>query len=50
MQKICDAIGLPPMLCMFAILGLSVGTLGVARMVMTNYGVSTENGPVTALK
>jgi hypothetical protein len=50
MQKIYDAIGLPPMLCVFAIVGLFVGPLGIVRLVVTEHGTSAGDGPVTALK
>jgi hypothetical protein len=50
MQKIYDAIGLPPMLCVFAIMGLLVGALGITRLVVTEYGILTGNRPVTVLK
>jgi hypothetical protein len=50
MQKIYDAIGLPPMLCVFAIVALFVGALGIVRLVVTEHGTSAGNGPITALK
>jgi len=50
MQKVCDAIGLPPMLCVFAIVGLFVGALGIVQLVVTEHGTSAGDGPVTALK
>ena len=33
MQKLCDVVGLPPILCIFAMLALVVGVLGVARVI-----------------
>jgi hypothetical protein len=50
MQKICDAIGLPPLLCVFAIVGLFVGAVGIVRLVETEHGILAGNGPVAALK
>jgi hypothetical protein len=31
--KLCNAIGLPPMLCVFMVLGVCVGLLGIVRIV-----------------
>ena len=50
MHKVSDAIGLPPMLCVLALLGLLVGALGVVRLVVAEYGIRTGNGPTTELK
>jgi len=33
LQKLCDAIGLPPVLCAFMVLSVCIGLLGIARSV-----------------
>jgi hypothetical protein len=33
LEKICNAIGLPPVLCVFLALGLFIGLLGIARTI-----------------
>ena len=33
LEKLCNAIGLPPMLCVFMVLGVCVGLLGIVRTV-----------------
>ena len=50
MQKICDAVGLPPILCVFAMVGLLLGTLGIIQLAVTEHGTSAGDGPATALK
>jgi len=33
LEKVCNAIGLPPVLCVFLVLGVLVGLLGIARTI-----------------
>ena len=33
LQKLCDAIGLPPVLCVFMVLSVCIGLLGIARSI-----------------
>ena len=33
LQKLCDAIGLPPVLCAFMVLSVCIGLLGIARSI-----------------
>jgi len=33
LQKLCDAIGLPPALCVFMVLRVCIGLLGIARSI-----------------
>ena len=33
LEKLCNAIGLPPMLCVFMVLGVCAGLLGIVRTV-----------------
>jgi hypothetical protein len=50
MHKVSDAIGLPPMLCVLALIGLLVGALGIVRLVVAEYGTTAGNGPTSELK
>jgi len=33
LEKVCNAIGLPPVLCVFLVLGVLVGLVGIARTI-----------------
>ena len=33
LEKVCNAIGLPPVLCVFLVLGVFIGLLGIARTI-----------------
>jgi hypothetical protein len=50
MQKVFDALGLPPVLCVLAVVGLLVGALGIVRLVVAENGVTAGSGPITELK
>ena len=40
LEKLCYAIGLPPILCVFVVLGVCIGSLGIARTMI-------DAGPMT---
>jgi len=50
MQKVYDAIGLPPMLCVLAIVGLFVGAVGIVRLMVAEHGTVAGDAPITVLK
>jgi hypothetical protein len=31
LEKLCNAVGLPPVLCVFVVLGICIGLLGIVR-------------------
>ena len=41
LEKLCNAVGLPPVLCVFLVLGVCIGLLGIARS-MNDMGMRTH--------
>ena len=41
LEKLCNAVGLPPVLCVFVVLGVCIGLLGIARS-MNDMGMRTH--------
>jgi hypothetical protein len=48
LEKLCNAIGLPPMLCVFVVLGVCIGLLGIVRTM--NYTGLMSDGPALATR
>ena len=45
MGKLCNAVGLPPVLCVFVVVGVCIGLLGIARS-MKDVGIQAH-GPAS---
>ena len=47
LEKLCNAIGLPPILCVFLALGVFIGLLGIARTMIDGGAVAIGQTLVT---